>query len=225
VPGQPGGEPGDGSCRQLGVREHLVRVVLAEAQASGFLGPGPLDPQVAHAELFAAAYQQVAEARPDRVLDLGSGGGLPGLVLAARWSGSRFVLLEGSARRAAFLQRSLRRLPWGERVVATGMRAEEAARQDDLRSSFQLVVARSFAAPAVTAECAAGFLSVGGWLIVSEPPAGGASRWPALGVAQVGLSPAVELDVGARFCAMRQDRLCPDRYPRRVGIPGKRPLF
>ena len=224
MPAEFGDVPGDGDRWQPIVGE-LVRAVLVEAQASGFLGPGPLGPQMAHAELFAAAYEQVAKTRPDRVLDLGSGGGLPGLVLAAHWPDSRFVLIEGSARRAAFLQRSLRCLPWGERVVVAGMRAEEAARQDDLRSSFQLVVARSFAAPAVTAECAAGFLSVGGWLIVSEPPAGGTSRWPAHGAAQLGLSPAVGLDVGAHFCALRQDAPCPKGYPRRVGIPAKRPLF
>jgi 16S rRNA (guanine527-N7)-methyltransferase len=91
------------------------------------------------------------------------------------------------------------------------------------------VVVRSFGPPAVTAECGAPFLRVGGLLVVSEPPAeeGKAleERWPADGLAPLGLEPAERWTEPFTYHASRQVTPCPDRYPRRVGIPTKRPLF
>jgi 16S rRNA (guanine527-N7)-methyltransferase len=96
------------------------------------------------------------------------------------------------------------------------------------RGRYDLVVARSFAAPAVVAECGAPFLRVGGLLITSEPPldkSSTADRWPTGGLALVGLSASrrVEGDFGYRVA--EQQAACPDRFPRRVGVPTKRPLF
>ena len=105
-------------------------------------------------------------------------------------------------------------------------RAEELARRADLRGRFDLVVARGFGPPAVTAECGAGFLVVGGRLVVSEPPGGRPDRWPAEGLAPLGLEPGRRSRrAGASYQVLRQATACPDRYPRRVGIPAKRPLF
>jgi 16S rRNA (guanine527-N7)-methyltransferase len=76
----------------------------------------------------------------------------------------------------------------------------------------------------VTAECAAPLLAVGGLLVVSEPPDG--RRWPASALEPLGM--AVEGMVrgaAGTFQRLRQVTPCPDRYPRRVGIPAKRPLF
>lgn len=194
--------------------------VLEEARSWGFLGPGPVADHVAHAEAFAAA----VSLPPDRALDLGSGGGVPGLVLAGRWPTTRWVLLDSQERRTAFLAGAVARLGWQDRVQVVRARAEEAGRDPDLRARFDLVTARSFGPPAVTAECAAPFLRVGGHLLVSEPPEA-VDRWPAAGLAPLGLG-FVGVETGRhRMACLAQIEACPETYPRAVGRPAKRPLF
>ena len=91
------------------------------------------------------------------------------------------------------------------------------------------MVARGFGPPPVTAECGAPFLRVGGTLVVSEPPrrtsAGRSARWPTEGVMALGLRPAGTWQRPFHYQALEQAEPCPDRYPRRVGVPAKRPLF
>jgi 16S rRNA (guanine527-N7)-methyltransferase len=104
-------------------------------------------------------------------------------------------------------------------------RAEEAGHRPVLRGSMDLVVARSFGPPAVTAECASPFLRVGGWLVVSEPPSAPQDRWPDGGLAELGLRNGGAVHSDRSFKTLVQDRPCPDRYARRNGVPAKRPLF
>jgi 16S rRNA (guanine527-N7)-methyltransferase len=159
---------------------------------------------------------------PEAFLDLGSGGGLPGLVLMLQWPDTRAVLLDANRRRCAFLQDAVDALSLGSRVTVDHRRAEEAGRDPERRGSCDLVVARSFGPPAVTAECGAPFLRVGGRLIVSEPPEGSKERWS--GVGEFGLVREATLATSA-YATFRQQIPCPERYPRRVGIPTKRPLW
>jgi len=136
----------------------------------------------------------------------------------------RWVLLDGSATRCRFLAEMLDPLGLTPRVEVVESRAEEAGRRADLRGSFDLVVARSFAAPAVTAECAAPLLGVGGRLVVAEPPEP-ADRWPATGLDRLGMEVGERTADLTAYQVLLQVRLCPDRYPRRTGVPTKRPLF
>jgi 16S rRNA (guanine527-N7)-methyltransferase len=122
-------------------------------------------------------------------------------------------------------------LGWGDRIRVVTDRAELAGRVDGLRGSFSLVVARSFGAPPVTAECAAPFLRTTGILIVSEPPtaiaqeAADDTRWPQDGLALVGLENVTLWRDVFGYRVLRQTKACPDRFPRRVGVPAKRPLY
>lgn len=202
-------------------------VALEEARDLGFLGPGPLDRQVAHAQGFAWAVDTAGIQGPNRVLDLGSGGGLPGLVLAFSWPSARITLLDSGSRQVTFLRRALERCALDDRVAVVEGRAEELGRDPALREAFQLVVARSFGPPPVVAECAAPFLEVGGALVVSERPETDDSekRWNEAGLAELGMgSPTVVRDAFG-YAVIRQLSLCSDRFPRRVGVPEKRPLF
>lgn len=194
--------------------------VLERSRDLGFLGPGPMSVQVAHAAGFAVGIPD----RPRRWLDLGSGGGVPGLVLAGRWPGATAVLLDSAERRTAFLAEAVAELGWSDRVEVVRLRAEEAGRRPELRAGCDLVVARGFGPPPVTAECAAPLLRVGGRLVVSEPP-DAEERWPEDGLALVGLAPAERWHEPFHYRSFLLTSLCPEAYPRRVGVPGKRPLF
>jgi len=196
--------------------------VLERARALGFLGPGDIAGHVEHARAFASA----ADGVPGRVLDLGSGGGVPGLVLASEaWTSSAWLLLDASERRCAFLVEAVAELGLGARVEVRRDRAELAGRNPGLRAQFDAVVARGFAPPAVTAECAAPFLAVGGQALVSEPPAVEPGRWPAAELAEVGLADEGLVEDPVHLRRLRQVGLCPDRFPRRDGVPAKRPLW
>jgi 16S rRNA (guanine527-N7)-methyltransferase len=195
--------------------------VLEDGRQRGFLGPGPVPPQIKHGAGFLA----LVETPPAVAIDLGSGGGLPGLVLAVAWPTSSWTLVDASHRRAAFLRTAVARLQLGARVDVRCQRAEEVGRDTELRGHADLVVARSFARPAVTAECAAPFLRVGGHLVVAEPPSPAANRWPPAGLAILGLRLHGSVASPAEFQRLVQETVCPDRFPRRTGIPAKRPLW
>ena len=195
--------------------------VLEDARRLGLVGPGPLLPHLDHALGFAVGGVPLG----GRCLDLGSGAGLPGLPMAVAWPESRWMLVDAGERRAEFLVAAVSALGLEDRVSVVEGRAEELARRADLRGRFDLVVARGFGPPAVTAECGAGLLVVGGRMVVSEPPGGRPERWPASGLAPLGLEPVASEAGGASYQVLRQVTLCPVRYPRRVGIPAKRPLF
>jgi SAM-dependent methyltransferase len=203
-----------------------LREVLREAQRFGFLGPGSVDSHLTHSLGFAAVLDGDP---PANLLDLGSGGGVPGLVLARLWPAARVTLLDASGRRVAFLESACERLDLAPRARALQARAEQAARRGDLRSAFDLVTARSFGPPAVTAECASGFLAPGGRLAVSEPPdtaEAGPVRWPAAGLAELGFTPAqIRRGDGVSVAVMTRTAELDDRWPRRTGIPAKRPRW
>jgi 16S rRNA (guanine527-N7)-methyltransferase len=160
-----------------------------------------------------------------RVLDLGSGGGLPGLVLATSRPELELTLLEARQRACRFLRDAVTRLG-REDIAVLETRAEEAARRPDLRETFDAVVARSFGPPPVTAECAVGFLRPGARLVVSEPPGSDApDRWPPEELEKLGLAtPVRHAEPEATFVSMEKVR-ADDRWPRRVGVPAKRPLW
>ncbi len=199
-----------------------------------------LERQIDHAQGFARAYGEAVGAHGDLGpacwMDLGSGGGLPGLVLAQCWPGSEGVLLDSSERRTAFLSGAVVALGWEGRVRVIRARAEDAGRAPDLRGAFEAVWARSFGSPPVTAECAAPFLCPGGLLVVSEPPgpepgptfgADGQEqgRWPRDGLASLGMEPLVRVRDRFGYQVVRQAGPCPDRFPRRAGVAAKRPLY
>lgn len=194
--------------------------VLEESRDQGFLGPGPIDEHVAHARALLACWSGPWQ----RALDLGSGGGLPGLVIAIEHPDREVVLLDGAQRRTDFLRWAVAELELPRCSVITE-RAEVAGRSEELRGTFDLVVARSFGAPSATAECAAPMLRVGGQLVVSEPPTPSADRWPDEGLAVLGLQLEERVEGPPRFVRMQQVAPCPERYPRRTGIPGRRLLF
>jgi 16S rRNA (guanine527-N7)-methyltransferase len=209
--------------------EDLAKI-FETARRLGFLGPRPVTEQIAHSVAFASVLEATGSG-PAPFLDLGSGGGVPGLVLAVCWPEQPGTLLDSSRRRTEFLRLTVADLGWEARLAVVEGRAELLARDSGLRASFPLVVARSFAAPSVTAEIGGAFVEPGGRLGVSEPGTTGernrvTDRWPQDGLAQLGLGPA-EVHRGAKVRVAVIPRIgdLADRWPRAVGIPAKRPLW
>jgi 16S rRNA (guanine527-N7)-methyltransferase len=158
------------------VHTALVRV-LTEIQRRGGIGRGPVDASIEHAEAFVAALPHLRSPSTCRLVDLGSGGGLPGLVIIARRPELQVTLVERRAKRADLLRYGVRALGAVDRVDVV---AEDVQRLIDVRAgSFDVVTARSFAGPERVLEVAGALLARPGWLLVAEPPT--PRDWPADG--------------------------------------------
>jgi 16S rRNA (guanine527-N7)-methyltransferase len=201
-------------------RDQLL-VQLDRSRQLGFLGDGPIAGQLAHAEAIVAA---AGEAGGGTIVDLGSGGGLPGLaaLLDGRWS--RIVLLDRSARRCAFLRSVVAELGVAGYVEVVVAEAESAGRTAGVRHAADAVVSRSFGPPSATIECAAPLVRVGGVIVVADPPGG--REWPTEGLAGLGLVVVTPAIAGAvQMTCFRSIMNCDARFPRRQGVPVKRPLW
>lgn len=174
-----------------------------------------------------------------KVVDVGSGAGLPGIPLAIARPDLEFCLLESSKKGCGFLEDAVRGLELGNvRVVC--MRAEEAGRDATLREGFDMAVCRAVARLIVAAEYCLPLVRVGGLMVAMKGPAGRDE----LSEAQAALSVlggeeegALEFDIaapassGASCESLRRLLICiakkkptPEKYPRRTGIPSKRPF-
>src|SRR3954447_18186833 len=102
--------------------------VLARARELGFLGPGPLDEQLDHSRAFGELVREALGSENTegvaRFLDLGAGGGLPGLVLLAEWPSATAVLVDAQEKRCRFLGEAVAELGWERRVEIRCGRAE-----------------------------------------------------------------------------------------------------
>lgn len=164
-----------------------------------------------------------------RVLDLGSGGGLPGLVLAILRPDVEVVCLDARAKKMDYVAGMIRELDL-ENATVVPARAEVAARRDELREAFDVVVSRALATAAVVAELARGFLRAGGWLYVvkseryeEELPAVRRVR------GRLSYGPPHIVDVGGAprptwLLQLRAVGACPRWVPRKDGMPQNEPL-
>lgn len=178
---------------------------LASSQRLGFLGARPVAEVVEHAMAFVEALADVS----GTVVDIGTGGGVPGLVIAVHRPDLRLLLVDRRASRTDHVARLVRRLGLGDRVAVTTADVMTLA----LPSPADAVVARGFGPPAATATAAARLLGPGGRLVVSEPPEADPARWPAGMLDSAGLVPAVSPD--ARVAVFR-------RVPRETPAAGDR---
>jgi 16S rRNA (guanine527-N7)-methyltransferase len=158
------------------------------------------------------------------LVDVGSGGGLPGIPLALA-TGVRVVLIEPTGKKAAFLARALRECGVAGEAVAE--RAETAARDERFREQFACATARAVSLAPTVAELTVPFLRIGGRALlqraVPEPRERQAleDAAPMLGAALIE-ERVVEGD--HRIFVLEKRQPTPPRFPRRNGVPEKRPL-
>jgi 16S rRNA (guanine527-N7)-methyltransferase len=169
---------------------------------------------------------------PDSVADLGTGGGVPGLVFAARWPSTPVMLIEAMARRSQLLEAAVEELGWSDRVRVMRVRAEDAAHDPQFREQFMVVTARGFDRPPIPAESAAGLVRPAGLVVVSEPPGGDPARWPDTPLFELGLGPAqivtaagVDNGEDASFAILPKIAPAPSDRPRPTKHLVKRPAW
>jgi 16S rRNA (guanine527-N7)-methyltransferase len=150
------------------------------------------------------------------IIDVGSGGGTPGLPLAAARSDLRFDLLEATQKKCRFLER------WAgefENVAVICARAEEHAREGG-RDAYGTAMARALAAPEVAAEWCLPFVRAGGRALLFVGPSADAAA-----VARTAKHIAGEPEEAPPgFILLRKTGPTPERFPRRPGLARKRPL-
>jgi 16S rRNA (guanine527-N7)-methyltransferase len=179
-----------------------------------------------------AALYRAGVLKPDegaRVLDLGAGAGFPGLPMRIVHPALRLTILEATRKKTAFLEQLLARLALQDVAVITE-RAEAVAHEPAHRESYDLVLARAVAPLAVLVELVLPFLKVGGFLAApkgSRAPQEIAEAGHALalcGGRTLSAEPLPSPTLPLTLVLVEKMAPTPAAYPRRPGIPTKRPL-
>jgi 16S rRNA (guanine527-N7)-methyltransferase len=162
--------------------------------------------------------------RDGSIVDLGSGAGTPAIPLAVARPKNRFLLVEASRKKAGFLDVVCREL----RLVNVDVlhaRAEDLGRMPVHRERYDALTARAVAELSVLAEYALPLLKVGGVAVFPKGSGAGLEvvrAGPAL--ALLGGTAVSEPAPGSQIVVLRKIRPTPASYPRRPGIPARRPL-
>lgn len=194
----------------------------------------PDDPREAVDRNYLDCISPLAHGWPEgvhRLVDVGSGAGFPGIPLSIMLPGTRVVLVDALEKRVNFLKSVIDAL--GLNAEAVHLRAENAARREDLREGFDLAVARAVAPMNLLAEYLLPMARVGGRMLAMKGP----SVEDELAEAEFALS-----ELGGRLERVDPARIpgrdwshnlvwiekiapTPEKYPRKPGTPEKRPLI
>lgn len=159
-----------------------------------------------------------------RLVDIGSGGGLPGLALKVARPDLDVTLVEADQRKAAFLVQAAAKLELEADVVAR--RAEDAAHDERYRERFDVAVARALAPMRTLVELCLPFVKVGGRLLAQKTHDEEAGY--AIEVLGGRLESVIQAPSAARsrgvVVVVRKVAPTPAAYPRRPGVPSRRPL-
>lgn len=167
------------------------------------------------------------------LVDVGSGGGMPGLPLHLAVGFPRICLLESTGKKAEFLRHVAFRLA-SEEVEIVNHRAEEIGQRPGYRTSFEAATVRAVAPLAVISEYCLPLLSPQGVMVAmkggvdSREYREGVKAASMLGgeleeTIQVPFAPGME-SKERNLVVIRKVRPTPERYPRNVGVPRKSPL-
>lgn len=181
--------------------------------------------------LTAKEVLESSASRPIRVMDVGSGAGLPGLALKIAFPDIQLALVESVAKKTSFMRHVIDTLNLEGVSVYTG-RAEELARGNDLRDRFDMVVVRALAKLPLLLEFGLPFCKTDGCLVAFKHGGDGTEQDEAANALSE-LNGFIERVSTVRLEGLTDDRVVilirktgatPKRYPRSVGVPGKRPL-
>ena len=184
-----------------------------------------LDSLAGVAELDALA----ASAGETRVVDVGSGAGLPGLALKIARPQHTYTLIESTAKRSRFLEWLIQDLAL-ERVQVMAARAEDIARRPEAREAFDLALCRALGTLALVAELCLPLVRPGGRLLAYKGPRvaaeveAGAAAAALLGARLVEVCPVPIPGLQRHLVIFAKLTPTPARFPRRPGMARQRPL-
>ncbi len=175
--------------------------VLRAAQRIGALSDAPVDQIITHALWFARAIPDTAR----RVVDLGSGAGVPGLIVAVERPELELVLVDRRSGRTDSLTRSVLALGLAEQVEVKCSEIVDLTRDAEFHMQFDAAISRGLGPPLQTLRLSRDLVKTGGVVIISEPPPTTQSRWNPEEVANLGLSAPVRLGSVALFHVKHSD--------------------
>jgi 16S rRNA (guanine527-N7)-methyltransferase len=175
--------------------------------------------------------ERLGAGEPLRLVDVGSGGGLPGLPLKIAFPALRLTLVESIGKKARFLQQVVAELDLPD-VEVLAERAETAARAAAHRDAYDWATARALGPLPVVIELCAPFLEPGGLLVAQrrgDLEAEVLAAAPAYAALKLWARAPIPLhlpglDDGRGLVLGEKYAPTPARYPRRPGVPRKRPL-
>lgn len=220
------GDPRDG---ELAARLDRLAALIAGAPLNLVSRRDRLRVRETHVEESLRVGEVLAPDAGSRWLDLGTGGGLPGLVLAVRFPAVSWVLLDSMRKKVEAVAAFAHELELPNVMVVRG-RAEEAAREEDHREAYDGVVSRAVASLPTVLELSRGFLRSGGVIAAVRGPdadAEVASARRAVHVLRLRDVHSQAIDHAVRptvLVTMRADGRPPRPYPREVGVPAAAPI-
>ena len=168
---------------------------------------------------------------PTRLIDIGTGAGFPGLVLKILYPGMRLTLVDSVGKKVEFCRYVTEKLGLEQVDLVTG-RAEELGQNPAYRERFDWAVARAVAGLSVLAEYLLPLVKVGGGMLAQKGESGPAEAQTAEKALRILGGHLRKLEkvtlpgvADERYLVIVDKKSAtPSQYPRRVGIPAKKPL-
>jgi 16S rRNA (guanine527-N7)-methyltransferase len=166
-----------------------------------------------------------------RMLDVGAGAGFPGLPLKLMFPGMHLSMLDSVGKKTSFLKHLVETLELEDVDVYNG-RAEDLAMRSELRESFDVVVSRGVARMRVLMEYTLPYCRIGGIVVTMkkggiEPEVSDALHAMDVLAGRIREMRGVTvggLDDGRALVVVDKVKPTPPKFPRRPGLPTKRPL-
>lgn len=178
-------------------------------------------------------YLSYARIKPgQKIVDLGTGAGFPGIPLKILYPQTEVYLVDSLQKRLKFLQEVIEKLQLKEISLIHG-RAEDLGKDPHYREKFDVVLSRAVASLPVLTEYCLPFVKVGGHLAAAKGPQIQeelAQAQKAISVLGGKLEEVYEFQLpyiqeGRSVIIISKLQATPKNYPRRAGIPAKRPLI
>ena len=176
-------------------------------------------------------FEEAFKAANPTLIDVGSGAGFPGIPLAIAYPHMPITLLDSQKKRIRFLQEVVQLLQLNQVTLLHG-RAETSAHQPHLREQFSIATARAVAPLPVLLEYLLPFVCYGGYALslkgpkVTEEVTDGNHAAALLGGEFHSLFPLPAINhITSLLAVYQKNGITPKRFPRKAGIPAKRPLL